>query len=655
MGKFKEKRLINDIRMLSLDMINEAGSGHPGIALGAAPMLYTLFSKHLRFDLSNPNWFNRDRFVMSSGHGSALLYATLFCTMGEFSLNDLKNYREMYSQTPGHPEYNITKRIECTTGALGQGFATAVGMAIGGKHLSSFNTKKEHLFDYNVYVMCSDGDLMEGISYEAASLAGKLQLDNLIVLYDSNSVSLDGALEEEFSDDIADMYVSLGWDVIKVKNGESVKEINKALTVAKKNNNPTLIVVNTTIGKYSKYEGTNKIHSTLEKTDLEAIREKLEGNGPFTYDKVNLALYRQNIKERVSDLYSDWYVIYERFMANASDKVKEKVNTILANEEISLKLDRVIDTSKLFVDKSMLDINYQIMNVISAFVPGFIGGSADVVTSTKTYLKGKKDFSSDDYNGRNIGFGVREHVMGAIMNGLALVNLRSFGSAFLAFSDYMKPSIRMSSLMKLPVTYVFTHDSILIGSNGATHQPIEQLSMLRTIPNFTVYRPCDYKELLGSWNLILNQAKPCTLVLPKQHLDTMEHTFVDKVKYGAYVISEVKTRLDLIIIATGSEVSLAMAVKEELLKNYIEARVVSMPNMELFLSQDSEYQEEVLPKGYRRLVIEFSNDPNWYQFVNSKDDIIGINSFGCSGSSQDIIKEFEIDIPSIVIKIKNSL
>ena len=658
MGKYNEKRLINDIRLLSLDMINEAGSGHPGIALSMAPTMYTLFHDHLNFDIEHPEWFNRDRLVLSAGHASSLLYATLYATFGELTLKDLKNFRNLFSKTPGHPEYNIKSRVECTTGPLGQGLGTAVGMAIAGKYLSTFNTKKIDLFDYYVYALCSDGDLMEGISYEASFLAGKYELDNLIVLYDANNISMDGELEEDFSDKINNIYNSMGWNVIEVKDGDKVKEINKAINKAKNSKGPALIIINTTIGIYSKYEGTNKIHSNLEKEDLENIRKELDGKGPFTIDDTNLALYRKEIKERTEDNYNVWYKDYEAYIKTSKEadaKTKNKVNAFLANDKITLQLDKVIDTSKLFTDKTMRDINYQIMNVISAFIPNFIGGSADVFQSTKTYLKSKLDFGPDSYNGRNIEFGVREHAMGAIMNGLALTHIRSFGSTFLSFSDYLKPSIRLSAMMDLPTTYIFTHDSILVGQDGPTHEPVEQLAMLRTIPNFSVYRPADYKELLGSWNQILNKGKPSALILPRQHVNTQEHTSSDKVKYGGYIISEVKTKLDLILIATGSEVELAMKLKEELLKNYIEVRVVSMPNVNLFLKQPRDYQEEVIPKKYRTMVIEFSNDPIWYKFVKNPSDIIGVKSFGKSSKKEDLLRELELDIPNLIIKIKNSI
>ena len=654
--KLNEKRIVNDIRLLSLDMINNAGSGHPGIALSAAPTLYTLFAYHLKFDLERKSWCNRDRFVMSAGHGASLLYATLFYLLDEFNIQELKDFRKISSQCNGHPEYNLNNRIEMTTGPLGEGFATSVGMAIGEKYLeSSFNRKKNTVFNYNIYTLVSDGDLMEGISYEAASLAGNLGLDNLIVLYDSNGVTADGPLDKAMYENIGDRFISMNWEVIKVKNGEDIGEISNAIDKAKKCKKPVLIEIKTVLGKYSKYEGTNRIHSNLDKEDLEEIRMKLKGTSPFTYSEVDRNNALKFIKDGTSDYYRDWYSEYEMYIANSTDNEKDKINLIIENEKISLDINAVVDSSKIFEDKTMRDINYQIMNVIGTFIPNFMGGSADLFCSTKTYLKGKNEFSVDNYSGRNINFGVRENLMGAVMNGLALTNIRSYGSTFLTFSDYMKPSIRMSAMMELPVTYIFTHDSIKVGEDGPTHEPIEQLGTLRSIPGLSVYRPCDYKELIGSWTNILKEGKPAALILPRGHNNTMKYTSPKMVSRGGYIISEVRTRLDLIIIATGSEVELAMNIKEELLKNYIEARVVSMPNMNLFLKQDKEYQEQVFPTGYRKMVIELSNDANWYRFISSDEDFIGVNSFGKSGSEREVLNFFELDMTDLVIKIKNNL
>jgi len=656
MSKFNEKKMVDDIRLLALDMINNAGSGHPGIALSAAPMLYTLFANHMVFDLDNPNWCNRDRFILSAGHGSALLYSVLYATTEDFSLEDLKKFRKINSTTPGHPELNISKRIEATTGALGQGFATAIGMAIAEKYLEEkYNTKKTTLFNYNIYCLCGDGDLMEGISYEAASFAGQNKLNNIIVLYDANKVTLDGNLDKDYNDRIAKMYAALDWEVLTVKDGNKISEIDKALDAANKSKKPVLIVVNTTLGKYSEYENTNKIHGKLDEDDLIQIRTKLKGEVPFYIDETSLEQSRKNVRNRNQSMYEDWYNDYQEYLKNLSEKEQEELNDYLNDEDILLNLDKVIDKEKLFLDKPMRDINFQVMNVISAFIDRFIGGTADVSASTKTYLKNGGDFSPENYKGKNISFGVRENAMGAMLNGIALTNFRCFGSTFLTFADYMKPSIRNTALMNLPVTYIFTHDTILIGQDGATHQPVEQLAMLRTIPNLDVYRPCDYKELIGSWNLILKNKRPAALVVSKNPTESYKYTSVEETSLGGYVISEVKTRLDLILIASGSEVTMAMKIKQELLKNFIEARIVSMPNINDFFKQSKEYQNQVLPRGYKRMVLELSNDPNVYRLVKNEEDVINVRDFGKSGTPDEILSEFELDMSSIIIKIKNNL
>ena len=656
MSKLNEKKMIDEIRLLALDMIDNAGSGHPGVALSAAPIMYSLFANKMVYDLEKPDWPNRDRFVLSAGHASALLYATIYATTEDYTIDELKNFRHLNSTTPGHPELNISKRIEATTGSLGQGFATAVGMAIGEKILEAkYNTKKTDLFDYDVYCLCSDGDLMEGISYEAAALAGEYELNNLIVLYDANRMTLDGALDRDYNDKIANMYVSLGWEVLVIKNGDKVSEIDKAIEAAKRSKLPTLIIVNTILGKNSAYENTNKIHGKLDKTDLEEIREKLKGEKPFTIDEANLYALRKEVKTRNQLAYQDWYSDYEACVKEMNEKQIDNLNDLINGEDILLNLERVIDKGKLFLDKPMRDINFQIMNVISAFVDRFMGGSADLANSTKAYLKNGGEFTADNYKGKNISFGVRENAMGAILNGLALTNFRVFGSTFLTFADNMKPSIRSSAIMNLPVTYIFTHDSLRIGADGVTHIPVEQLAMLRTIPNLDVYRPCDYKELIGAWQLILKNKRPSALVVAKNPTESYKYTSVEETALGGYVISEVKSRLDVILIASGAEVTLAMQLKHELLKSFIEARIVSMPNVNEFLKQSIEYQNQVLPKGYKRMVLEFSNDPTMYKLVKSNEDIINVTKFGKSGTEEELLTEYELDIPSIIIKIKNNI
>ena len=601
MSKLNEKKMIDEIRLLALDMIDNAGSGHPGIALSAAPAMYSLFANHLVYDLEKPNWPNRDRFVLSAGHASALLYATLYATTGDYTIDELKGFRHLNSVTPGHPELDINRRIEATTGSLGQGFATAVGLAIGEKYLEAkYNTKKIDLFNYNIYCLCSDGDLMEGVSYEAASIAGNYKLDNLIVLYDANRMTLDGALDKDYNENIANMYVALGWDVLVVKNGDKSSEIDKALEAANKSKLPTLIILNTILGKNSMYENTNKIHGKLDREDLASIREKLKGGLPFTIDDENLEALRKEVRTRNQLSYDDWYKNYEKAVEEMTEKEVENLNDLVNGEDILLNLDKVIDKEKLFLDKPMRDINFQIMNVISAFVDKFIGGSADLANSTKTYLKNGGDFGVKNYAGKNIEYGVRENAMGAISNGLALTNFHPFASTFLAFADNMKPSIRSAAIMNLPVTYIFTHDSILIGQDGKTHQPIEQLAMLRSIPNLDVIRPCDYKELIGAWEIALKNDHPTAIIVAKNPTESFKFTSSEETELGGYVISEVKNRLDVILIASGSEVTLAMKIKHELLKNFIEARIVSMPNANAFFKQSKEYQNQVLPKNERK-------------------------------------------------------
>ena len=656
MAKYNEKLMIDEIRLLSLDMINNAKSGHPGIALSAAPMLYSLFANHLVFDLKNPAWPNRDRFILSAGHGSALLYSVIYATTGDYKIEDLKKFRRINSQTPGHPELNLSKRIEATTGSLGQGFATAVGMAIAEKHLEAkYNNKKTNLFNYNIYCLCSDGDLMEGISYEAASFAGINKLDNLIVLYDANKMTLDGALDKDYNERIGQMYVSLGWEVLSIQNGEKVSEIDKALVTANKSKKPVLIIVNTVLGKYSEYENTNKIHGKLLEEDLEQIRVKLKGSRPFYIDEENLNELRNKVSTRNENAYEEWHNDYLEYTKTLNEKELKILNDYLSDEDINYNLDNIIDKSKLYIDKPMRDINYQIMNVISALSDKFIGGSADVYSSTKTYLKNGGNFSHENYKGKNILFGIREQAMGAMLNGMALTNFRCFGGLFLTFADNLKPSIRNTALMNLPVTYIFTHDSICVGQDGATNEPIEQLGMLRSIPNLDVYRPCDYKELIGSWNLILKNKKPAALIVSKDETESFKFTSAEEVSLGGYVISEVKNRLDLILIASGAEVTLAMKLKQELLKSFIEARIVSMPNINEFFKQSEDYQNQVLPKGYKRMVLEFSNDPTLYRLVKNEEDLINVKTFGMSGTKEEVLQEFELDIASIILKIKENL
>lgn len=658
MSKFNEKLVVNNIRSLGIDMIHEANSGHPGILLGASPIIYTLFAHHMKFHTGYPNWCNRDRFVLSAGHGSAMLYATLFMNGYDYTIDDLKAFRSLDSITPGHPEYNINLGIEMTTGPLGQGLGTAVGMAIAEKYLEkTFNTKKHKIFDYKIYALCGEGDLMEGISYEAVSLASNLKLNNLIVLYDANKITLDGNAKLSFNENIMDRFENMGWNVLEVSNGENIHEISRMIKWAKHSKKPTIIQINTTIGKYSKLENTNKVHGTpLEEDDIKEIKKKLKINDtPFDYDIKNKEEYLKYIEEKNKKQYNEWKIIFDEYIIDKETKLKDSLLSIINNEQILIKLEKLIDVNNISNDLSMREINSLIMNTISNYIPEFIGGSADTVSSTKTYLKEKGDFNSKNYTGKNIYYGIREHAMASSTNGIALSNLRPFASTFLTFADYMKPSIRLSALMDIPSTFIFTHDSINIGQDGPTHQPIEQLGMLRSIPNFTVYRPCDKKELIGCWNLILEQSKPCALIISRNKSKEIKYTSPSYVKYGGYVIHEFENKLDLIILASGTEVNIALSTARKLKEeDHIEARIISVPNLNTLLNQDSNYLKELLPKNIKKYVIEYSNDTMWYQ-LDKEINLINMKSFGTSAKSEDVIKHFELDEDSIYNKIKNDL
>lgn len=642
-----DNKIINNIKTLGIDMINHAGSGHPGIVLGAAPIITTLYKDHMVVNPKEPNWLNRDRFVMSAGHGSALLYATLFMSGYDLTLEDLTNFRMLNSKTPGHPEVRVTPGVDCSTGPLGQGLATAVGMAIGEKKLKSFNS----IFNYRIYCLCGDGDLMEGISHEAASLAGTLQLNNLIVLYDSNNVSLDSKTDKTFTENVVDRFSSYGWNVEVVKNGEDTRSISKAIDKAKNSNKPTLIKINTIIGAGSLLQGTNEVHGKcLSADDIIQLKEKLNINKePFFVDEDSKNNMQKAIEDRSIKKYNRWMQEFNNLIS-VDDDLKNLINN---SEKINLinhkfKWDEDLNEGTRIT-------NHKVMNVISRSSKSFIGGSADLSSSTKTYLDEGKDFSSNNYIGNNIWFGVREFAMGAIANGLALTGFRPFVSTFLVFSDYLKPAMRMSALMNLPVTYIFSHDSITVGQDGPTHQPIEQLAMLRTIPNHDVYRPADAKELVGSWDLIFKSNNPSSLILTRGNVPLLKNTNESDVSRGAYIVRKEINKLYAVIIATGSEVSTAIKIAEEIYNDYkVDIRVVSMPNMKLFLSQDKKYQESVIPKGYRNIVIEAGSSALWHQFVYNENYIIALNDFGVSATTEDTLKNMNFDYDSIkerVIKL----
>lgn len=647
-----DERIINAIKALSIAQISKARSGHPGIALGAAPILYTLYSKHLNIDVLDEKWINRDRFVLSAGHASALLYSVLYMSGFDISINDLKEFRQIDSVTPGHPEYGVTKGVDMSTGPLGQGIASAVGMAISAKYLKE---KFNGLISYNTYVLCSEGDLMEGVSYEACSLAGNLKLDNLIVILDSNKVTLDGSLKDSFDEDILKRFEAMGWYTQVVADGNNPLLIDMAINKAKRcKGQPSFIEVKTVIGKGSLLQGTNKVHGgTLTKEDIRQLRVKLSVDTDLFKNIRSLRKEMANfIRIRVMHDKKKWEVKYNAYLNTCDSDTKRFL--------LSLNEDKRYDVTKLFNDAlfdddELRNINSKVMNTIADNYPCFLGGSADTASSCKTYLKSFDDFSSTSLNGKNIRYGVREHAMGAITNGIALSGLRPFASTFLAFSDYLKPSIRMASLMNIPSIFVFTHDSVNIGEDGPTHQPVEQLAMLRSIPNFYVYRPCDANEVIGSWHTALNNDKPSSIVISRNKVVNLSTTDPLMVKKGAYIVRKEKKKLFGIIIATGSEVALAIDIAEKLSRKNMEIRVVSMPCTRLFNEQPQSYKDEILPIGYKTFVIERASKFGWHKYVYNDKYIMGIDEFGYSGKEEDVLKKLKLDDDTIYKRIEKLL
>ena len=658
-----DEKAINTLKSLSIDLVQNARGGHLGISLGAAPIIYTLFAKNINIYPPVFNWINRDRFIMSAGHGSALLYSMMFLCGYPLTIEDLKQYRKINSKTPGHPEIS-TMGVDVTTGALGEGFATSVGIALSEKIFEmKYNIAKKNLFDkktkplvdYYTYVLVSDGDLMEGISYEAASFAGTLKLGKLIVLYDSNNTSVDGSLNDVFNEDVLSRFSAMGWHTQNVKNGKSVSDIDRAIKNAKmETERPSIIKINTIIGDGSLLQGTNKIHNDpLSKEDYEQLKKKLENESlPFTVAKEPAGYIRDQVIKRGTQKYSEWEKTYAEYKGTLNpDLIKSYANLEFNNISIDLtKLNIEID----YENKELLrDSNKRVMNILSSLVDNFIGGSADLANSTKVYIDNKGDLSSKNYLAKNINYGVRENAMGAISNGLALSGFRPYASTYLAFSDYLRPSIRMSALMNLPVTYIFSHDSITIGADGPTHQPIEQLASLRAIPNLYVYRPGDIKEILGTWNCILNDKKPAVISLPRTEVKAQQRTSILGVSKGAYIAGEETGELDAVVIATGSELQVAKSLQEQIRKEQIDLRIVSMPCMEKYLEQDDAYKRDLFPIGKPIFVIEYGSSYCWEKFVPSSDYLFNINEFGKSGSKEEILNYYNLDLDQIISRIKN--
>lgn len=647
LSKKIEEKIIGEIKSLGLDMIEEAGSGHPGIVLGAAPILYTLYLNHLRFDASNPNFYNRDRFIMSAGHGSSLLYSILYFAGYDLSLDDLKAFRRLNSKTPGHPEYKKTPGVEMTTGPLGQGFATAVGYAIAEKHTEALINKKEKVIDYNIYCLCGDGDLMEGVSYEAASLAGSLKLDNLIVLYDSNKITMDGKIDNVFDEDITKRFESMNWTVLTTS--DEPQDIDDAIIKAKEADKPTIIQVATTIGKDSSLADSNKSHSgCFDKEEISKIKTTLGVRDiPFTISNEAVEEFRSYIKERNKDLVTNFDKIKETL-----DEEEMSILNKLINPDKSIKLT-TLDYTKPDDNEELLRISAKkVLNSYSLISPLIIGGNADTSSSTKIYLNELTSFTKDNYIGRNINFGVREHAMASIANGLALAGYRPFVSTFLSFSDYLKPALRLTALMDLPVTYIFTHDSISIGQDGPTHQPVEQLVSLRAIPNMEVFRPADSNEVIGSFKTIYENNSPSSLIIGRGSIKILESTSISATSKGGYIVHNEERKLDGVIIATGEEVTLALEVMQLLKEKGYDLRVVSMPSIERYNNLTKEEKEELLPLGVKKFVIEKGSSYSWYSFVYKDSYLFTLDKFGASGKTEEVNSFYGFTKEEISLKIE---
>ncbi len=645
---------INTLRILSAEAVEKANSGHPGLPLGAAPMAYTLWGKVMNHDSKNPEWINRDRFILSAGHGSALLYSLLHIFDYGVSKEDLKNFRQVGSKTPGHPEYGHTIGVETTTGPLGQGLANSVGMAMAEAHLAAtFNTKEEKIIDHYTYVICGDGDMMEGIGYEATSLAGTLGLGKLIVLYDSNSITIEGSTDLAFKEDVMKRFSAQGWETLKVEDGNDIDKIEEMICKAKENlDQPTLIEITTEIGYGSpSKQGKNSAHGApLGGDDLKGTKEYFN----WTEEEFEVPEDVKNHMEKViakgNESYKSWKKLYETYKKNNPELAK-KFESYL---NLDLPMD-YLDSDEFWSfdkDVSTRVASGMIINRLSDKIPNLIGGSADLAPSNNTYMENREDFSKDNYKGSNLRFGVREHAMAAAINGLYLHGgLRPYAGTFFVFSDYMKPSMRLSSIMEIPVTYILTHDSIGVGEDGATHQPIEQAAMLRSIPNFNLFRPCDARETAAAWSSALNSKKtPTGLALTRQNLPLLEGTGKEALK-GGYIVKKERNELQILLLASGSEVQLIYEAADLLEDKGIGARVISMPCFSLFEEQSKEYKDSILPRSIsKRLAVEAASDLGWYKYVGLDGKVISMETFGASGPGDQLFKKFGFTVENVVEK-----
>ncbi|MCT2536398.1 transketolase [Aquibacillus koreensis] len=658
MSKQIEQLSINSIRTLAIDAIENANSGHPGLPMGAAPMAYTLWTDFMNHNPKNSDWFNRDRFILSAGHGSMLLYGLLHLSGYNVSIDDLKGFRQWGSNTPGHPEVTHTDGVEATTGPLGQGIAMSVGFAMAEKHLAAkYNKESFNVVDHFTYALVSDGDLMEGISHEAASLAGHLKLGKLIALYDSNDISLDGDLNKSFSENVEDRFKAYGWEVIRVEDGNDTAEIAKAIEQAKVNTDqPTLIEVRTIIG----YGSPNKSASAashgapLGADEIKLTKEYYQwGHEDFHVPDEVYNDFNEKIVKRGQQTEAEWNALFEKYQQAYPELANELIAAMKG--ELPEGWDKELPVYETGSSLATRASSGEVLNGIAKSVPYLFGGSADLAGSNKTTMKDAGDFSRNDYAGRNIWFGVREFAMAAAMNGMALHGgLKVFGGTFFVFSDYLRPAVRLSAIQELPVTYVLTHDSIAVGEDGPTHEPVEQLAAFRAMPNLSVIRPADGNETQAAWRLALESTNtPTALVLTRQNLPTLEGTdknAYEGVKKGAYVVSPAsKETPDALLIATGSEVQLAVKAQAELKEKGIDASVVSMPSWDRFQKQDKAYKDQVLPPAVKkRVAIEMASSLGWDRYAGDEGKIIAIDTFGASANGDKVMAEYGFTVENVV-------
>lgn len=646
-----DNKTISSLRMLSVDMIEKAKSGHPGLPLGSAPMLYTLYKDFLNFNPEKPKWINRDRFVLSAGHGSAILYSLLNLFGFDVSIDDIKNFRQWGSKTPGHPEYGDTDGVDATTGPLGQGITMAVGMALAEAHMRShFTVDGWSPVDHYTYALVGDGCLMEGISHEAASFAGSFKLGRLIVLYDSNNISIEGNTEITFHDDTLKRFEAYGWHTQRVEDGNDIEKIKEAIENAKKDERPSIIEVKTVIGfGAGSVEGSEKSHGApIGEDNRKALVEKIKWNETeeFTVPedvKENAA----KIVEEKKKIYVEYKKKLEEYESKNPEKYREYIDWIHFKHEADLS--KLLDSKEKDATRSASGAALQ---EVAKAIPNMIGGSADLGPSNNSQIKDSGFISSSDYNERNIHFGVREFAMAAISNGISLHGgLKPFCATFFVFSDYMKPAMRLAALMNLPVTYILTHDSIGVGEDGPTHEPIEHLAMLRSLPNFSVIRPADFNETVHAWEVAQKATKPTALILSRQKLETLKIES-ENLKYGAYIAKTEKDKLDLVVVATGSEVGVTMEASKILEDKGYGVRVVSMPSWDLFDEQDEEYRESVLPCGVKTASVEALSTFGWDKYTKGGLKI-GLDRFGASAPGSELFEHFGFTPEKIADKLES--